>query len=105
MWNILIFIIAFLVKYRSNADETWPTHATECRQHFRQIWSNSKSSSKTWTFRDPRPSGGEISTTDFSTRFSLITREPNTLQTCKLSQKIPFAILRRMEYSLTPKNA
>ena len=47
----------------------------------------------------------KISTTDFSTRFSLITREQNTLQTCKLSQKIPFAILRRMGYSLAPKNA
>ena len=47
---------------------------------------------------------GEISSTDFSTRFSLITREPNTLQTCKLSQKISLAILRRLKYVVTRKN-
>ena len=40
---------------------------------------------------------GKFHRRDFPTRFSFITREPNALQTCKLSQKIPFAILRRMQ--------
>ena len=47
---------------------------------------------------------GEISSTDFSTGFSLITGDPNTLQTWKLSKKIPLTILRRLNYVLTRKN-
>ena len=42
---------------------------------------------------------------NFSTGFSLITREPYTLKTCKLSQKIPLTIPRRLNYILTRKNA
>ena len=45
------------------------------------------------------------SMTDFSTGFSLITREPYTLQTYKLSQKIPLAIPRRLNYIVTRNNA
>ena len=41
----------------------------------------------------------------FSTRFSSITREWNTLQVWELSQKISFAILRRLVYDISGNNA
>ena len=47
-----------------------------------------------------RPLGRQNFVDDFSKGFSLISRERNKLQICKLVQKILNAILRRMMYSL-----
>ena len=44
---------------------------------------------------------GEVPSTDFSKRFSLITREWSMLETCKLAQKILHVILRRMVCNLS----
>ena len=99
---LLIFIKFYLEKYGSNAAEIWPTHSNEGLQHFHQIWFNSESSSKmdfSW------PSGGRNLVDTFLTGFSLITQEPKNRLTWKLSQKISFAILRRMVYSLSAKSS
>ena len=42
---------------------------------------------------------------DFSARFSSISRGRNMLQICKLSQKIPLTLLRRLVYNLSRKTA
>ena len=43
----LIFIVVYPEKFRSDANETWSIDSTECQEHLHQLWSNSKSSSKT----------------------------------------------------------
>ena len=48
---------------------------------------------------------GEILSIDFSTRFPLISRERNQLETCMLSQKIPLFIWHRFVYNLSRKPA
>ena len=55
-------------------------------------------------FRIHDHQAGEISWTDFSTGFSLITRESYILQVWKMSQKISFVILRRMVYKFRAKH-
>ena len=47
-----------------------------------------------------KPLGRQNFIDDFSTGFSLITREQSMLKTCKLAQKILNSILRRMVYNL-----
>ena len=56
-------------------------------------------------FRIHDHQAGEISWTDFSIGFSLITREAYILQVWKMSQKISFAILRRMVYNSRAKSS
>ena len=55
-------------------------------------------------FRE-RPLGRQNSVDDYLLRFSLIARERNSLQTWKLSQKIPLVILHRLVYNLLRKIA
>ena len=41
----------------------------------------------------------------FKTRFFLLTRKPNQLKVCKISQTILLTILRRMVYNLITKSS